>query len=641
MPVDTHVPTRKRVLIQWLVLILVLSVLGVTMSVNMVFEHRYMDTREQDKLSVQAKVIAQNMALYLASSKQALDTMLGEVSDLDTDARVPLLKFMVSTMPGTQAIGILDERGNLLASNRPENIGLNFGGRDYFQTVKSKPDADVLYISRPFRSVIGAYSINLARAVLGQNGEFRGLVYAILDNQYFETLMRSVLYAPDMWAAIMHSDGPLFLRQPDDGDIAGSDLSRVAGTDLSQGDTLFSRHLASDRHATVQYGLIRGQTGNQIVALYTAHASGLNTDKTLIVMAGRDTDQVFAHWRGLVVMRGLFFFLIASLSIAGLAIYQQRQRVFDTKTAAALRALRAKDEDYRLIVEGTNDLVIKFDIAGRFTYANSAFCTLFGLTSESLIGLRCKDQPALAGQCIADDVWPQLLTPPYSARYRHSSTTANGLNHIDWNAQALRDDAGIVTGVVSIGHNITEHITLTDALKEQAQRDPLTGLANRRYLLEKGHTEQMRASRYGHPLSALMLDLDHFKRVNDTYGHKIGDVVLQTLGALLLANKREADIAARYGGEEFVVLLPDTNLAAAIRLGERLRVLVEESAVVTDAGETIRYTTSVGVAQMGGQVATLEQLLEQADQALYQAKRTGRNKVCTAEVCTAALAKDE
>lgn len=620
MPTDSYTPARRPALVQWFALILGLSILGVTMSINMGLEYRDTGEREQERLSVQAKVIAQNMALYLASGNQALESMMHEVPFLDMAAQISFLRSMVDAAPGIRTAGILDENGNSIASSRSEVIGMNFGNRTYFQAAKSRPDAEVLYISTPFQSVLGIYSINLSRVILGRDGKFRGLVYATLDNQYFETLMQSVLYAPDMWSATTHSDGPLFLRQPDSG--------KAAGVDLGQGDTLFSRHRAGNQQSSVQSGRAYGESTPQTAALYTVSAPSLNMDKSLVVAVGRDTDEVFALWWHRAMMQGALFGLIALLSMAGLYAYQRRQRVFDARTAAVRRALRAKDEDYRLIVEGTSDLVLKLDTDGRFTYANSAFCAVFGLTPGDLIGLRCQDQQALAGQCMEDTVLQQLKQPPYTVRYQQSSHAPNGTRHIDWRAQALRDEAGIVTGIVSIGHDITEHMVLTSALQEQAQRDPLTGLANRRYFLEMGHMEQARASRYGHPMSALMLDLDHFKQVNDTYGHKMGDEVLQKLSELLIANKREPDIAARWGGEEFVLLLPNTDSAAAVQIAERLRDAIAQSAVRTDAGETIRFTTSVGVAQLGGEATTLEHLLEQADRALYEAKRTGRNKVC-------------
>ncbi|MBV6273782.1 diguanylate cyclase [Alcaligenaceae bacterium CGII-47] len=589
-------------------------------------------SREQNRLSVQARVIAQNMGLHLVSGKLTLKTMVGEVSNLDWDVRTPFMSAIANALPGVSAMGMLDEHGNLLVSNRDAYVGMNLGGRNYFQRVKSQPVADMLYVSRPYQSTEGIYSINLSRAVLGRDGEFHGLVYAALDNQYFETLMQSVLYAPDMWASLLHSDGPLFLSRPDHQNIAGSDMSQVAGATLSQGDTLFSRHQTSGELVSTQHGLTRGRSGDQIIVFNTVYDSSLDMDKTLVVAVGRNIDQVFTIWRRRTLAQGLLFGLIALLSTTALAIFQRRQRVFDIKAREAYRALRAKDQDYRLIVDGTKDLVFKLDKNGCFTYSNPAFCALFGLMPSDLIGQRCDDHPALIKQCMDDAILRQLAIPPFTAHYSRSSDTTQGLSHIDWHAQALIDEDGAVSGIVSIGHNVTEHIVLTNTLQEQAQRDPLTGLANRRYLLERGQTEQVRAHRYKRPLSALMLDLDHFKRVNDTYGHKMGDVVLQTLSALLLAHKREPDIAARYGGEEFVVLLPDTDLTAALQIGERLRKLVEQSAVVTDTGETIRYTTSVGVAQMGGEVMTLECLLGRADQALYQAKRTGRNKVCTVDI---------
>ncbi|RME46506.1 MAG: diguanylate cyclase, partial [Chloroflexi bacterium] len=155
--------------------------------------------------------------------------------------------------------------------------------------------------------------------------------------------------------------------------------------------------------------------------------------------------------------------------------------------------------------------------------------------------------------------------------------------------------------------------------------DSLTGFYNRRGLFELGRREVERARRFGRPLSALMLDLDHFKLVNDTYGHHIGDQVLAELAACCRQVLRDVDLLGRYGGEEFVFLLPETGVAAAEPVAERLRRHVERSLMNTDRGP-ISITISLGVAQLDETCPDLETLLEHADQALYVAKRSGRNQ---------------
>jgi two-component system cell cycle response regulator len=159
--------------------------------------------------------------------------------------------------------------------------------------------------------------------------------------------------------------------------------------------------------------------------------------------------------------------------------------------------------------------------------------------------------------------------------------------------------------------------------------DPLTGCHNRRSLMDKLEQELDRARRYGLAISVLMIDLDRFKTVNDTYGHLVGDRVLQQLGDLLRRQVRTVDVVARYGGEEFVVVLPETDEEGAVVFAERLRVAVSENDF-SDAAEKLNATVSIGVAGTpGDNIGSGEELIGSADKALYVAKANGRNQVAS------------
>ena len=163
--------------------------------------------------------------------------------------------------------------------------------------------------------------------------------------------------------------------------------------------------------------------------------------------------------------------------------------------------------------------------------------------------------------------------------------------------------------------------------------DELTGLFNRRGFFQLGEREFERSLRFSRPLSVLMLDIDHFKRVNDTYGHPIGDQVLRALADCFRQNKRGIDVEGRYGGEEFVLLLPETFLPGASQIAERLRQSVADLSIPVsrangDASSVnLRITVSVGVAHMLPEIPSLDALIDRADQALYRAKDSGRNRV--------------
>jgi diguanylate cyclase (GGDEF)-like protein/PAS domain S-box-containing protein len=166
-------------------------------------------------------------------------------------------------------------------------------------------------------------------------------------------------------------------------------------------------------------------------------------------------------------------------------------------------------------------------------------------------------------------------------------------------------------------HSEVQHLAITDSL---------TNLYNRRGFFELGRREIERARRFGHPLSAVMLDIDHFKVVNDSYGHAIGDQVLEELANRLSKNVREFDILGRYGGEEFALLLPETDLFTACSVSDRLRLIVMDTPMHTEIGP-IPITISLGVVKATSDVPNLDSLLKRADKALYAAKQNGRNRV--------------
>lgn len=166
-----------------------------------------------------------------------------------------------------------------------------------------------------------------------------------------------------------------------------------------------------------------------------------------------------------------------------------------------------------------------------------------------------------------------------------------------------------------------------EKLSQLATTDTLTGLANRGHALESLQTMLTRAQRLGRPMGVMLLDVDHFKQVNDTYGHPAGDQVLRDIAHILQANVRAYDLAARFGGEEFLVLCEGADLSATVDMAERIRAAVASRVYRLAGGQTLRTTVSVGVYAGAGSHATAMQLIELADQALYRAKQAGRNRV--------------
>jgi len=187
------------------------------------------------------------------------------------------------------------------------------------------------------------------------------------------------------------------------------------------------------------------------------------------------------------------------------------------------------------------------------------------------------------------------------------------------------------TYLVGVGIDNTEWLAKMQELEHVAWTDPLTRVVNRGHFLELASLEFARSRRYGNPLTVWVVDIDHFKKVNDTYGHQAGDLVLQSMVSISRQALRDWDILGRIGGEEFAVLLPETEATQGLLVAERLRQAVATSRMPLEKLKAIQLTVSIGIATLCDSDADFNALFHRADTALYEAKRTGRDKVCLAE----------
>jgi diguanylate cyclase (GGDEF)-like protein/PAS domain S-box-containing protein len=285
-----------------------------------------------------------------------------------------------------------------------------------------------------------------------------------------------------------------------------------------------------------------------------------------------------------------------------------------------------------VVMEHIPEMVVVTDAHDRVLDANSVARQWLGKNEKEIIGWDPMD--------VFHD-WPQLVRRfLLNHETREEIQAGDPPRTYELNVTPIYGNSNDLQGRVIVVHDITERKKLEDSLRtqlevneslriqlqEQAIRDPLTGAFNRRYFAETLDREVSRAAREGQPVSIVILDLDFFKKFNDTYGHKCGDVVLQALTDFLVKNTRGGDIVCRYGGEEFVILLPNTALESAYERAERLRVEYETLAVAY-RGANLRATFSAGVAVFPDHGDDGEAILHSADQALYQSKKEGRNRV--------------
>ncbi len=213
------------------------------------------------------------------------------------------------------------------------------------------------------------------------------------------------------------------------------------------------------------------------------------------------------------------------------------------------------------------------------------------------------------------------------AMHEHTEIELNDGRTLERYSAGLHDDQGNYLGRVWFFRDISQQKRNEALLQDLAWRDPLTRTMTRGHFLERAEEELQRAQRYGHKLAIIMLDLDHFKDINDRYGHSAGDCVLKVICQRWLETLRNNDLLGRIGGEEFAVLLPESDLETALLTAERVRSVTQSQPIKSD-GLDINCTVSCGVAMVNNnQDHSIKEALKHADDALYRAKQLGRNRV--------------
>jgi diguanylate cyclase (GGDEF)-like protein/PAS domain S-box-containing protein len=435
-----------------------------------------------------------------------------------------------------------------------------------------------------------------------------------IDTAYFSQFYSQFDVGAHGSVTLLSAEGIIISRSPEDGSYVGRDMASsplFRGPRFSEGTYQFNSPL----------------DGVERLSAYRR-----SSRYPVMVLATRARDDVFAAWRQQLGIRiGIVLALVSVIALLGMYVVRQlleRQRI--------AAAFVMKQAEFRLLAEGSSDMVTRIGLDGKLLYVSPSSKRIVGWRADQLLGT-----PALAG--VHPDDLPHLekafaalcrgeagdVRVCYRTRHRDK-----GEIWLESTVQVNRAaETDTIDGVIAISRDMTARKEMEDRLAALATEDGLTGLANRRHFDQRLSEEWTRARRDGTPLSLLLIDVDHFKKFNDLYGHQAGDRCLQWVAGLLAeVARRPADVPARYGGEEFAVVLPNTDAAGCEKLGNGIRSELRAMDIYHESNPpSHRLTLSIGGATFWPSTAdgSVESctLIEAADQALYRAKESGRDRL--------------
>ncbi len=287
------------------------------------------------------------------------------------------------------------------------------------------------------------------------------------------------------------------------------------------------------------------------------------------------------------------------------------------------------------IFDSIRDPFMILDSDYKIVKANQAYSDLKNILLEDLIDEKCyaatRKQDSVCDDCI---VAKTFKSGDPSAKEKKIVTGSGVQEWLEIYTYPILNQADVVTHVIEYVRNITDRKRAEEEsqrfikkLETLSSEDSLTGLQNRRMIFERIQHEIERVRRYKAELALIFCDLDYFKDINDTYGHKAGDEVLKTIADILRRSVRTSDVIGRYGGDEFLIVLPQTSLKGAQELAERIRVAVQDTRFEMTDGKSVGTTMSIGVAFYDGTETDVDTLISRIDTALYVSKRSGKNQV--------------
>lgn len=445
--------------LQWLLMLAALLILALLIWAHLDVSYDRITRDEQARLQTQVRVIDENLTQRLHAldkTLQALSRQFGQASKSTPESINAGLEQLRLALGGTSAVLFVDATGIVRYSSEARIMNKDFSSRTYFLAARNSanrpPEQDQLHLSPPFLSALGRWVLAVSRAVRNERGQFVGAVVISIDRNYLTTLLSSVNYAADQRTAIAHGDGTALMFVPE--------LPGIEGKNLNLPDSQVARHLASGNPTNFASGIERATGERRMLAIQSIKPADIPLDAPLLVGTMRTMDAVYAQWKADRTTYIAIWLFLAIGSVTWLIVQQARQRREQQRIDQADVAVRESEARFRSVLESVALVGVMLDIRGRITLCNDYMLILTGWSRAEILG---KDWFALfvppgAGIQQRGDVILSLLVSGDLAPHQESEIlTRDGQRRlIAWSNTVLRNSAGDIVGVASLGEDITQ-----------------------------------------------------------------------------------------------------------------------------------------------------------------------------------------
>lgn len=456
---------------QWLLLIGMLFVIGSFIAFNLYSEYQTTKTTTEKLLNNNLDIIEKNLVWNLNSLNQILKKIQYEQSATSFEAvNNQRLSDLADAMPGIRLMLITDAKGIIRNSSNPKIIGVNAKERDYFKVGQEANNPNFLFISPPFKSVLGAYIITVARVIQDDEGNFVGVVGASLDPKYFQILLQSVISASDMKTSIVHADGLIFMAEPE--------VEKLFSKNLTSIESLFTQHIKSGKEKSLFTGFSYSFNKQTIMAYSTVIDNNILMDKPLILSVSRDLDAVYAPFRRNALIKIGVFFFIALLLCFWLYQYQKVQYL----AHKANSEIQALNDDINRFFSASLDLLCILDKEGKFKRINPTWENILGFSTQKILGQPLTHFIYPEDEQITRDALLKLKTNNTNLYFINRILHKDGsYKYLEWNSHGYEDL------IYAGARDITKRIESENALMEAKDIAEKTNLAKSEFLANMSH----------------------------------------------------------------------------------------------------------------------------------------------------------